>query len=151
MLRNAYKLILANRSAWKVQRLFWYHWRDPLHTMASCTFCSSAGLFRNDRSPKPAFNAFKSYSAVSTAPKASIRSGPAGGSVIHDPTPTFVFKSSRIGSTFQCRVDGGALRACTSPFTTATLSAGNHSFSVRAIDAAGNVSALVGRSFTVAP
>ncbi len=151
MLRNAYKMILTNRSAWKVQRLFWYHWRDPLHTMASCTFCSSAGLFRNDRSPKPAFAAFKSYSAVSTAPKASITSGPSGGSVIHDPTPTFAFKSSRIGSTFQCRVDGGALKACSSPFTTATLSNGGHSFSVRAIDAAGNVSAFVARSFTVAP
>jgi hypothetical protein len=151
MLRNAYKLILTNRSAWNVQRLFWYHWRDPLHTMASCTFCSSAGLFRYDRSPKPAFSAFKSYSAVSTAPKASITSGPAAGATIQDPTPTFAFKSSRIGSTFQCRVDGGALKACSSPFTTAALSAGSHSFWVRAIDAAGNVSVFVKRSFTVAP
>jgi hypothetical protein len=150
MLRNAYKLILTNRTLWKVQRLFWYHWRDPLHSMASCTFCSSAGLFRNNRSPKPAFSAFKSYSAVSTAPKASITSGPTAGSVIQDPTPTFAFKSSRIGSTFQCRVDAGALKPCGSPFTTPTLSNGNHSFSVRAIDAAGNVSPFVKRPFTVA-
>ena len=151
MLRNAYRLILANRAAWHVQRLFWYHWRDPLHTMASCTFCSSAGLMRNDRSPKPAFAAFKSFSAVTTPPSASITSGPAQGSVVHDSTPTFSFKSSRAGSTFQCRVDSGALRACGSPFTTATLSNGAHSFAVRAVDAAGNVSATLTRSFTVAP
>jgi hypothetical protein len=151
MLRNAYKLILTNRSAWKIQRLFWYHWRDPLHTMASCTFCASAGLFRNDRSPKPAFGAFKSFSAVSTAPRAIILSGPAGGSVIQDPTPTFAFKSSRIGSTFECRVDGGGVKACSSPFTTSVLPPGGHRFSVRAIDAAGNVSAFATRPFTVAP
>jgi polysaccharide biosynthesis protein PslG len=150
MLRKAYQMILANRASWKVQRLFWYHWRDPINNRASCTFCGSAGLFRNDRSPKPAFSAFKSFTAVSTAPKASFTSGPAAGSVIHDPTPTFAFKSSRIGSTFQCRVDGGALRACGSPFTTAALSNGDHRFSVRAVDAAGNVSRLATRAFTVA-
>jgi hypothetical protein len=81
----------------------------------------------------------------------SITAGPSGGSVIHDPTPTFRFTSSRVGSTFQCRVDGGALRACSSPYTTAVLPDGAHSFSVRATDAAGNVSAPVSRSFTVAP
>jgi len=151
MLRNGYKLILTNRNAWNIQRLFWYHWRDPLHTMASCTFCSSAGLLRNDRSPKPALAAFKSFSAVSTPPTASITSGPVQGSVVHDSTPTFSFKSSRVGSTFQCRVDGAALKACGSPFTSPTLSTGAHGFSVRAVDAAGNLSAIVSRSFSVAP
>ena len=151
MLKNSYKMILTNRSAWNIQRLFWYHWRDPLHTMASCTFCSSAGMLRNNRSPKPALAAFKSFSAVSTRPTASITLGPAQGSTINDPTPTFSFKSSRAGSTFQCRVDAGVLKACASPFTTAALSNGPHSFAVRAIDAAGNVSAIVSRSFTVAP
>jgi hypothetical protein len=151
MLRNAYRLILANRATWHVQRLFWYHWRDPLHTMASCTFCSSAGLLRNDRSPKPALGVFKSFSAVSTPPTASITAGPAQGGVVHDSTPTFSFRSSRAGSTFQCRVDAGALKPCVSPFTTASLSNGSHSFAVRAVDAAGNVSANASRSFTVAP
>ena len=70
---------------------------------------ASAGLLRNDRGPKPAPAAFKSFSAVSTPPSASITSGPAQGSVIHDSTPTFSFKSSRVGSTFQCRVDSAPL------------------------------------------
>jgi hypothetical protein len=151
MLKRGYKMILTNRSAWNIQRLFWYHWRDPFYTMASCTFCSSAGLLRNSRSPKPALAAFKSFTAVSTRPKAHITSGPMQGALIHDPTPTFSFKSSRAGSTFQCGVDARVLKACRSPFTTAALSEGAHSFSVKAIDAAGNVSAIVSRSFTVAP
>ena len=95
MLRNAYKLILSHRTAWNIQRLFWYHWRDPLHVMASCTFCSSAGLLRNNRGPKPALAAFKSFSAPSTPPEATIGAGPAEGSVVHDPTPTFSFVSEQ--------------------------------------------------------
>ena len=29
MLTRAYKLVLDHRTAWNIQRLFWYHWRDP--------------------------------------------------------------------------------------------------------------------------
>ena len=29
MLRDSYNMILQNRNAWNVQRLFWYLWRDP--------------------------------------------------------------------------------------------------------------------------
>ena len=31
LLTRAFKLILDHRTAWNVQRLFWYHWRDPQH------------------------------------------------------------------------------------------------------------------------
>src|SRR6185295_16126391 len=49
-----------------------------------------------------------------------------------------------------CRVDAQVFSACTSPFTTATLSDGPHTFDVRAIDAAGNVDASpASRSFMV--
>ena len=42
---------------------------------------------------------------------------------------------------FQCRVDGGAFAACSSPHTTAALADGSHAFEVRAVDLAGNVDA----------
>ena len=36
-------------------------------------------------------------------------------------------------------MDAAAFAVCTSPFTTAALSQGSHTFDVRAVDAAGNV------------
>ena len=60
------------------------------------------------------------------------------GSPTNDPTATFSFSSTESGSSFECRVDSGSFAACSSPFTTAPLSDGEHSFRVRATDRAGN-------------
>jgi hypothetical protein len=50
---------------------------------------------------------------------------------------TFRFSSSDPGATFECRIDREAAQPCRSPYVR-TLSDGTHSFSVRAVDAAGN-------------
>ncbi len=60
------------------------------------------------------------------------------GSLTNDPTATFTFSSTESGSSFECRVDSGGFAACGSPYTTAPLSDGEHSFRVRATDRAGN-------------
>jgi hypothetical protein len=52
---------------------------------------------------------------------------------------TFSFAANENGSTFECKLDGGSFSACTSPKTYTAVPAGTHTFSVRAIDAAGNV------------
>jgi Glycosyl hydrolase catalytic core len=149
-LTKAYKLILANRRAWNIQRLFWYHLRDPVSAVASCSFCASAGIEKPDRTHKPSFDAMKAYTAERTPPQVTITAGPAAGSTTTDPTPTFQFLSSEAGSNFQCRFDAKAFTVCSSPFTTkAALTSGKHTFYVRAIDAPGNVSLPVSRSFTV--
>ena len=75
--------------------------------------------------------------------------GPAAGSLTHDKTPTFSFNSTEPGSTFQCRFDAKRFAACTSPLTSKPLTNGAHKFNVKAIDAAGNESAVKSRSFRV--
>ena len=75
--------------------------------------------------------------ASAVAPKASpqtiVTAKP--GAVTRDRTPTFRFRSSVAGSSFACKVDRGAFRSCSSPFTTKTLSFGAHTVQVRAVTA----------------
>jgi RNA polymerase sigma factor (sigma-70 family) len=56
-----------------------------------------------------------------------------------DSSPTFRFSSSEPNSTFECRLDGGSWRACSSPRTYSGIGDGWHVFRVRARDASGNV------------
>jgi hypothetical protein len=151
LLSGSIKMVLSHRSAWNVQRLFWFLWRDPAPSSGTggCSFCASAGLLRYNRTQKPAYNAFRGFAAETTPPRASITAGPSQGGFTKDPTPSFSFASNEPGSTFVCRVDGSAFKPCSSPYTTPLLSNANHVFFVRAIDAPGNESQVVWRSFTV--
>ena len=54
---------------------------------------------------------------------------------------TFAFSAGEAGARFECSIDGGAYVICTSPREYAGLAAGQHQFSVRATDAAGNTDA----------
>src|SRR5207247_3179273 len=73
------------------------------------------------------------------APNTTIDSHP------NDPSnntgPSFSFSSSETGSSFECRIDGGSWSSCTSPHSLSSLSAGSHTFDVRATDPAGNTAA----------
>lgn len=53
----------------------------------------------------------------------------------HDRTPTFRFRSTTPGATFQCKLDGGPFRPCRSPFTTKPLTFGPHTLKIRAFSA----------------
>jgi hypothetical protein len=55
----------------------------------------------------------------------------------NDTTPTFTFTGANGATSFQCRVDTATFATCASPFTTATLTPGPHSFEVRALNGNG--------------
>src|SRR4051812_45678123 len=94
-----------------------------------------AGAFENGATggvPPPA------PPADTTAPDTTITSAPASG---ESTSASVSFTASESGSTFACRIDGGAWAACTSPKAYSALAVGSHTFEVRATDAAGNTDA----------
>jgi hypothetical protein len=63
-LTNSYKMLLANRKGWNLQRVYWFLWRDPpagSGQTGGCSFCGTSGLVRNNGQAKPALSAFKSF------------------------------------------------------------------------------------------
>jgi uncharacterized repeat protein (TIGR01451 family) len=66
-----------------------------------------------------------------TAPETTIE-GAAGA------PPPFAFSADELDAKFECRVDGAAFAACTSPADPGIIAAGAHTFEVVAIDQAGN-------------
>jgi 3-phytase len=83
-----------------------------------------------------------------TAPETTITSGPTG--TVSSGSASFTFSSSEAGSTFECALDGEIFGACASPKQYTNLASGEHTFQVRATDAAGNVDATpASRTWTV--
>ncbi|HUB98595.1 MAG TPA: hypothetical protein VMS11_02105, partial [Solirubrobacterales bacterium] len=78
------------------------------------------------------------------APTTTIDSQPSNPSAAT--APSFTFSGTDPGgsgvASFECKLDGGAFLACTSPKALNGLSEGSHSFEVRTKDNAGNVDAL---------
>jgi Bacterial Ig-like domain len=76
------------------------------------------------------------WTVDTTAPDTTIDTGTSG--TISVAEATFEF-SSEAGASFECRLDGTAYSACTSPKSYTNLTNGSHTFDVRATDAVGNV------------
>jgi hypothetical protein len=91
--------------------------------------------------------ATQTWSIDLTAPTASVDSAPA--SPTNATTALFTFSASEPGSTFACRLDGGGYLPCSSPKAYVGLSAGSHTFDVRATDAAGNSGSPASASWTI--
>jgi hypothetical protein len=88
------------------------------------------------------------WTVDTVAPDTTILTGPQGAST--SATAAFTFSASETGSTFDCRLDSAAYTACTSPQQYTGLSAGSHTFTVRATDSAHNLDASpAARSWTV--
>jgi hypothetical protein len=90
-------------------------------------------------------SASRTFTVDTTTPTVTITSGPAG--LTNNAAPTFTFTDTFAASR-ECKVDGGAYAACTSPHTTAALAEGAHTFTVRVTGPAG-ATASASRAFTV--
>ena len=83
-----------------------------------------------------ALGATKSWTFTTVAPpNTTINSGPSG--AVASTSASFSFSSSKAGSTFKCSLDGSTFAGCASPKTYSSLSQGNHTFRVQAIDTSG--------------
>lgn len=82
-----------------------------------------------------------------TAPVPSVTSGPEP--LVAVSTIGISFTSDDAGATLECRVDGSDWAPCTSPRNMIGLADGDHVLELRATDAAGNVSPVVTRNWTV--
>ena len=82
--------------------------------------------------------ASRTWTVDTTAPDTMITGGP---SVSTDQTTaSFTFTATE-AATFKCQLDGASWKACKSPKDYAGLGGGDHTFAVRAKDAAGNTDA----------
>jgi hypothetical protein len=91
-----------------------------------------------------------SFTVDTIAPDASLGGGPGEGALQAVNTETFALSSGDPSATFQCSLDGAGFSDCTSPQALSRLTAGAHTFSVRAVDPAGNVGAATTRAWAVA-
>lgn len=88
----------------------------------------------------------RTFTLDTTAPEATITTGPTG--AIGVTSATFTFTASESVRRFECAVDGG-FSTCASPLTVNSLTEGQHQFRVRAVDIAGNVGAAATRTIIV--
>lgn len=88
-------------------------------------------LASSQSSPLPPPSAVPAVRAKPLVPETILAGKPAART--HDRTPTFRFRSPSRGVVFQCQLDRGRYRSCRSPLTVAPLSAGRHTFKVRAV------------------
>ena len=86
------------------------------------------------------------WTVDTTVPETMIGSKP--DALTSSTSASFTF-SGEPGSTFECKLDAGQFTACDSPEEYTGLANGEHSFEVRATDAAGNTAAPVSHTWTV--
>ncbi len=100
-----------------------------------------------DRAGNTSTAAERAWTVDTAAPAApSIGSGPSG--FARSRVAAFSF-TGEAGAAFLCSLDGAAAAPCTSPVAYAGLADGAHTFSVVAVDEAGNESAPALRAWTV--
>jgi polysaccharide biosynthesis protein PslG len=62
ILKQAFHALKNKRHKWHIKKVLWFNFRDPGGGGVDiCSFCSSAGLLKNNYKPKPSWNAFRKF------------------------------------------------------------------------------------------
>jgi hypothetical protein len=62
ILKRSFRALKKKRRDLHIKRVLWFDYRDPKGGgNSACSFCTTAGLLRNDFRPKPAWRAFRSF------------------------------------------------------------------------------------------
>ena len=137
-----YALVAKRAADWTVERTtlgcpgrFWFRSNDADSWAPNDTFDMVFNVFVTPPAPEPEPEPPANDAAP---PDTTITSGPEGKTKKKSATFTFTGTDARALASFQCKLDDGAFAACTSPKTYTGLKKGPHTFSVRAVDAAGN-------------
>ena len=101
---------------------------------------SVRGTDRAGNAGQPATVGWTYVPPDTTPPTVAITGGPSGSTT--ETSASFTFSADEAGSSFQCSLDGSAFDGCQSPASYSSLSPGQHSFSVKATDQAGNTALL---------
>jgi DNA-binding beta-propeller fold protein YncE len=80
-------------------------------------------------------------------PTTTITAGPSG--TVNQSGASFGFTASESGSTFRCRLDGGAFASCSSPKSYSGLADGSYTFQVRATDFSRNTGPAATRTWAI--
>lgn len=100
--------------------------------------------------PSPSNHFWTVEAPDTTPPETTLTATPPAST--SDTSATFAFGASEAGTTFRCALDGAVPAACTSPLAFTGLAVGAHTFSVHAVDGAGNADpSPASFSWTVAP
>ena len=93
--------------------------------------------------------ATRAFTVDTTAPTSTVTIDTKPTDPDNSPTPSFGLSGAAAGETYQCQIDTGAWVACTSPWTSAALAEGVHTFRARTADAAGNTGSATAYVWTL--
>ena len=152
MLSVSFRMILSNRSAWNLQRLFWFLWRDPPPDSVYATpvqLLRQRGAADGTTAPRSPPTPRSGASRPRRPAPGEHHRGAEPGRLHQQLDPELLVRLERARLDLRLPGRRGPFKPCGSPYTAAALSDGAHTFFVRAIDAPGNESPIVSRSFTV--
>lgn len=73
LLKQQFNFLINNQAKYNIGNVTWFAWKDPDHNIGNCKFCNTAGLFKENGTPKPAWDALVGITGGTRDPLSSRR------------------------------------------------------------------------------